>query len=685
MNTREKYRGASTAGLNVLAASDVGAQQALHTFNKLLKEENQPVHAIAHIDLDGFYAAVERRRLQRPASHCLAVQQWGSLIAVDYNCRRYGVKRGMSVEDALKLCPDLECVHVGLIGSQSDATKHNKANAKVSLARYRRASFEVIDIFLKFAAQHGAIVQRTSIDESYLDFTPVVEKYLRGKRLDGLNLTELLGSTHVVGSLDPLCTTDVGLAVASHFVNILRAQVQEKLSFTVSAGIAQNKLLAKIGSSRNKPNKQTLIPLHMTPQVLRTLALRGVPGLGGKWGHQVEDIILKYHGLSKDNNNNNINNTNNAKKSSEDEVNALISHVQDVNETTLIKLFGKDNAHALHRKCHGIFVDAVEPSWKPKSLLAMKSFWPPLETQSQFDTWLHLLVTELVERIGDDRKMCNRLPKTMVVHLRVHSLHKTVNGTNQNLKRTDCTCTVRQPMPRDCEKVESLMAAVRHLCSKQPNNALPLTRLGISAENFHELPNPKQQISNFFAATSTSGFSTNDFQPPPQKKQKIRKTNFFSSAKTSESSSPASSSSSSSSSLSPSLSPSSSSSSAAAAAAAAAAANFTTHSVLTHSDDTQSLPSSSILIKDGAAESTLIATFCCDKCSINIPMHQIAEHADYHVALELSKEHGAVQRMKARDDSNSMKNKNKNNKISSRSGGLYALFGNVKAGGKKNK
>ena len=45
----------------------------------------------------------------------IAVNQWGSLIAVDYNCRPFGVKRGMTVEEATKLCPQLECVHVEVI------------------------------------------------------------------------------------------------------------------------------------------------------------------------------------------------------------------------------------------------------------------------------------------------------------------------------------------------------------------------------------------------------------------------------------------------------------------------------------------------------------------------------------------------------------------------------------------
>ena len=33
----------------------------------------------------------------------------------DYNVRPFGVKRGMTVKEATKLCPDIECVPVELI------------------------------------------------------------------------------------------------------------------------------------------------------------------------------------------------------------------------------------------------------------------------------------------------------------------------------------------------------------------------------------------------------------------------------------------------------------------------------------------------------------------------------------------------------------------------------------------
>ena len=156
----------------------------------------------------------------------IAVNQWGSLIAVDYNCRPFGVKRGMTVEEATKLCPQLECVHVevitcdqSLLSSSSSSSSSastpktlDRASGKVSLARYRRASFEVLAIFEKFTKKFGGVVQRASIDESYIDLTAAVDRVLKNASdeiadtdadfLCHLDLPSLLKDTCVVGKLN---------------------------------------------------------------------------------------------------------------------------------------------------------------------------------------------------------------------------------------------------------------------------------------------------------------------------------------------------------------------------------------------------------------------------------------------------------------------------------------------------
>lgn len=49
---------------------------------------------------------------------------------------------------------------------------------------------------------------------------------------------------------------DVGMAIAAEIVNEVRGRVKEKLGYTCSAGVAQNRMLAKLGSGYKKPNQQ---------------------------------------------------------------------------------------------------------------------------------------------------------------------------------------------------------------------------------------------------------------------------------------------------------------------------------------------------------------------------------------------------------------------------------------------
>ena len=56
--------------------------------------ETSSTRVIIHLDLDCFYAQVEQRRLNIPDGQPIAVQQWGSLLAVNYDARKFGVERG---------------------------------------------------------------------------------------------------------------------------------------------------------------------------------------------------------------------------------------------------------------------------------------------------------------------------------------------------------------------------------------------------------------------------------------------------------------------------------------------------------------------------------------------------------------------------------------------------------------
>ena len=89
---------------------------------------------------------VEHVRLGIPMSTPLAVQQWDGLIAVNYEARKFGVKRGDRTDAAKQKCPQIMLVHVETIsadpshGTGDEAGKvgerPDKSACKVSLERW---------------------------------------------------------------------------------------------------------------------------------------------------------------------------------------------------------------------------------------------------------------------------------------------------------------------------------------------------------------------------------------------------------------------------------------------------------------------------------------------------------------------------------------------------------------------
>ena len=61
---------------------------------------------------------------------------------------------------------------------------------------------------------------------------------------------------------------DVAILIGSEIVRKVRAAIRDNLKYTCSAGIAQNKMLAKLGSAHKKPNQQTIIRNRAIQQFL---------------------------------------------------------------------------------------------------------------------------------------------------------------------------------------------------------------------------------------------------------------------------------------------------------------------------------------------------------------------------------------------------------------------------------
>ncbi|KAK9812531.1 hypothetical protein WJX73_006603 [Symbiochloris irregularis] len=370
--------------------------------------EAQANRAIVHVDLDAFYAQVEQHRdPDRLLGKPVAVIQYnpygdlksykpeddrvfnssnGSLIAVSYEARAAGVKRGaMRGDEARKVCPELQLVQVPT------------ANAKADLTHYRDSGKQVMDILGRLGT-----CERASIDECYLDLTVEARKRLSAAAGHPPRPTSF-ERVHVCTEQGPVEDArdwwdrndqswgdgERLLATTAAIMVELRAAVRAELGYTCSAGIAHNKILAKLASGMHKPMAETVVPLAGVPHLLESLPVSKLRQLGGKFGNSV---------MSK----------------------LGISTVGELATFSLAKLdahFGEQNARWLHNLARGFDEEEVQQRTLPKSLSCGKTFQGPntLRKLEPVLKWLGELGKELETRIATDRAANSREPRLLTV------------------------------------------------------------------------------------------------------------------------------------------------------------------------------------------------------------------------------------------------------------------------------
>lgn len=304
---------------------------------------------VIHVDLDGFYAQCEIHRLGLPRSAPLAVVQWGTLIAANYAAKAHSVTRGITGEQARALCPTITLVEVETVDSAGRSGLANSAgagkDAKVSLERYRIVSQQ---IFAIFASEIGSKrLEKGSIDEAFIDATDLATTAAHAGELlsnwahddsdvraatgtlsavdageaaqtlaipsqwaiVGLNdkilsrmglptgskpclpLTILPGSA-ASGQFDPFRRFgDRLLLEGMRIASRVRQAVEARMGFTCSAGVAHNKLLAKLASAMHKPAQQTAVPAGAVLALLQHVPLGRLRGFGGKLGRKVASLL----------------------------------------------------------------------------------------------------------------------------------------------------------------------------------------------------------------------------------------------------------------------------------------------------------------------------------------------------------------------------------------------------------
>ena len=177
---------------------------------------------VLHVDLDAFYASVEQLLDPSLANKAMAVGG-GAILACSYEAKKFGVRSGMSVGAAKRLCPNLE-----VVGGH--------------FSEYQRLSEVVFTICRDFTP----IVEQISIDEAFLDVS---------------------GSRHLFGP-------------PGQIAQAIRRRVSDETGLAISAGVASTKFLAKVASQVAKPDGCIVVDPERELEFLHPLPVELMWGVG---------------------------------------------------------------------------------------------------------------------------------------------------------------------------------------------------------------------------------------------------------------------------------------------------------------------------------------------------------------------------------------------------------------------
>ena len=182
---------------------------------------------VLHIDMNAFFASVEQQANPtlkgKPVIVGTGIGLRGVVSTSSYEARPYGVKSGIPLREALKLCP-----HAILV--------------PVDPSKYEFVSKKIMDIFFKYTP----LVEVFSVDEAYLDVT---------------------GSLRLFSSVDNIITK-------------IKEDIKREFGVTCSVGMGPNKLLAKLASSLDKPDGFARIMEEDVPYLSAKLKVSELCGIG---------------------------------------------------------------------------------------------------------------------------------------------------------------------------------------------------------------------------------------------------------------------------------------------------------------------------------------------------------------------------------------------------------------------
>ncbi|WP_052521662.1 DNA polymerase Y family protein [Agreia bicolorata] len=192
---------------------------------------------LLHVDADSFFASVILRRRPDLVDRPMAAIAHVFIASANYPARLRGVRGGMQVHEAQRLCPELVMV---------DTPR----------AEVEEVSDALFDIFRDSARS----VEPGSMEEAFLD----------------------------IGATDIRAAVDAGQS--------LRRRVAHELGIPISVGIGRTKLMAKLASRAAKPDGLHVVDADEEAELRTALPIADVWGIGAQTVERLRLIEVAHLG-----------------------------------------------------------------------------------------------------------------------------------------------------------------------------------------------------------------------------------------------------------------------------------------------------------------------------------------------------------------------------------------------------
>jgi len=184
--------------------------------------------------MDAFFSSIEQRDnpklLGKPVIVGGSPQSRGVVCTASYEARAFGVRSAMSCAKAYQLCPQ------GIF-------------IRPRLDHYMKIGKNIMEFYREVTP----LVEPLSCDEAYLDITE----------------------------------NNLGIGDPAEVASILKNKIKQHFGLTVSAGVAPNKMVAKISSDQQKPDGLVVVPNESVMGFLEFLKVEKINGVGPKMAQKL--------------------------------------------------------------------------------------------------------------------------------------------------------------------------------------------------------------------------------------------------------------------------------------------------------------------------------------------------------------------------------------------------------------